>query len=175
MRKGRSYEWVLGAGRGDPGPTGRLLAQSEWNRERQKVIDADQPDVDGDGMIVFKSPEEEVEHYQFYQDRSDYEASGLSQEMSLETWREYQEWKAWKASKLQSHLQATLDGAAGPPPVPSATSGSKPFTDLTAVFRAHLKYRLDQTKPGLKSKKDISEARYEQYGFALDHMDAKVG
>ncbi len=58
---------------------------------------------------------------------------------------------------------------------PPIITTSKPFSDLTAIFKAHLDFRLKSTVNGLKSAEDISEARYKQYFYALEHMNKVVG
>ena len=165
MRKGQPYQWTMDGGAGDSGSLGRAMAMAEWNRIRIGIMKAEQPDVDASGFIIFKSDVEVTEHHAIYADRHDYDKSPLSSSMSFSDWKEFQEFKAWQDSKLRSENS----GATGGPnlgSILSATNGAKPLKELTAIFRAHLKHRFAQTKPGLKSKENISESRYTQYGFA---------
>lgn len=150
------------------------MATADWQRIRLEIIRAEQPEEDDDGFIHFKNAEDEFRHYTEQQDRIDYAASPLSSSISFDEWRELQNFKAWERSKLQSQREAATNQLNLAPRLPAA-SGSKPLNELTAIFRAHLQHRFDQTKPGLKSKEDISEARFSQYGFALAHLNSKVG
>jgi integrase len=174
MRDGRPFQWILQGGRGDTTSTGRAMAIADWQRIRLEIIKAEQPDEDEFGMIAFKTPQDEYEHYAAQQDRSDYEESPLSPSMSYDEWKEFHEFKAWQKSKLQSQMGVATNGLNVAPILP-AVRGAKPFKEVAAIFRAHLEFRFKQTKPGLKSREDISESRFHQYSIALAHLDAKLG
>lgn len=172
MRKGTKHQWTLEQGKGDPGSTGRLLAMAEWNRERLKIIKGEEPEYDESGLFInFRSPQEEFEHYQLYQDRADWEESGLAAKMTFEEWREWRDYQQLKADMRQKAVEDT----SGLPMKLPETTVERPLTDLTAVFLAHLEHRLKNTKPGLKTDEDLSKSRFTQYQIALAHLDKLEG
>lgn len=160
MRNGERLQWQLKAGRGDPSSTGRALALAEWARIKGEIVKGD---TEKFGVFEDLTAVEWQQTQRGEQTHTEYLKSGMREKfgMSQSDFTAFLQWLDYRRNGGNTNSPAALS--------------PKSFSDLIETFKLHLKSRFEGTKPGLRSKENLTSDRYEAHLRSLKHLAEMVG